>query len=92
MVCHVVQGDFRRDFFEVSIYIFNTAHFHSRSLYILILQGKVSIPNIQCNSSCCRDVEQSNTDRERSKPKGSDNFIFGMFQSKFTSDGVFHLK
>ena len=47
MVCHVVRGDFSRDLFEVNIHIFDTAHFHSRSIYILIFRGKVSMPNIQ---------------------------------------------
>jgi hypothetical protein len=35
MVCHVMQGDFSRDFLEVNVNIPNNAHVHSRSVYFL---------------------------------------------------------
>jgi hypothetical protein len=40
MVCHVLQGDFSKDMYEVNIYIFNTSDFHSRYLYFIIFAGQ----------------------------------------------------
>jgi hypothetical protein len=40
VLCHIVQGDFSKDFYEVNISIFKTSHFHSRSLYFVIFKGQ----------------------------------------------------
>ena len=47
MACHIVRGDFSRDFFEVDINIFNTAHFYSRSFYLVVFEEQGLYTNIQ---------------------------------------------
>jgi hypothetical protein len=60
IVCHVLKGDFSKDFYEVNINTFKSTHFHSGSLYFIIqflLQGGRAIlidkdqnPRVRINS------------------------------------------
>jgi hypothetical protein len=51
MVCHVMRGDFSRDFFEVNSNTFDTVYFHSRSLCLIVAR-----PLCLTSDSCCRDA------------------------------------